>query len=176
MRTRRTWVPAQGGDWNQDDFVVNYEAAISAYPTANRMPVIVGEWGVPNSRTPGNAALVAAQVDAMERFASGWALFYFCASDGGGYCAMGADRQAAPGNEPAYGPYARAIAGTPNAEHFDAATGQYSATYTAAAGRSEIWVPSSVYVPLPTCRSPEARRTTTRRSRHWASRRSPDRR
>ncbi|UNK71347.1 cellulase family glycosylhydrolase [Microbacterium sp. H1-D42] len=135
----------EGGDWTQDDFVVNYEAAISAYPTANGMPMIVGEWGVPNSRTPGNAALVAAQVSAMERFASGWAIWYYCASDGGGYCAMNGDGGAAPGNEPAYGPYARAIEGVPGAEQFDAATGTYTVTFTAGAGQSEIWVPQSTY-------------------------------
>jgi endoglycosylceramidase len=140
----------EGGDWVGDDgFVENYEAAISAYPTANGMPTIVGEWGVPNSRTPGNAALVAAQVDSMERFASGWAMFYWCRSSWGGYCALDADGTAAPGNEPAFGPYARAISGTPGAEHFDAATGTYTLSYTAAAGPSEIWMPSATYATTP---------------------------
>lgn len=140
----------EGGDWPGDDgFVENYEAAISAYPTANGMPTIVGEWGVPNSRTPGNAALVTAQVDSMERFASGWAMFYWCRSASGGYCALDADGTAAPGNEPAFGPYARAIAGTPGSEHFDAATGEYALSYTAGAGPSEVWVPNAAYVQAP---------------------------
>lgn len=139
----------EGGDWVGDDFVVNYEAAISAYPAANGMPLIVGEWGVPNSRTPGNAALVAAQVASMERFATGWSMWYFCRSDHGGYCAMDAAGGAAPGNEPAFGPYARAIAGVPGAEHFDAATGDYSLSYTAGAGPSEVWVPSAAYAQRP---------------------------
>ncbi|MFE6965178.1 cellulase family glycosylhydrolase [Agromyces sp. NPDC057679] len=139
----------EGGDWPGDDFVVNYEAAISAYPSANRMPLIVGEWGVPNSRTPGNAALVAAQVASMERFASGWAMWYWCRADGGGYCAMDASGKAAPGNEPAFGPYANAIAGVPGAEHFDATTRAYSLSYTAAGGPTEVWVPSSVYASSP---------------------------
>ena len=139
----------EGGDWTGDDFVVNYEAAISAYPTANGMPLIVGEWGVPNSRTPGNAALVAAQVAAMERFASGWSIWYYCRSDGGGYCAMDAAGGAAPGNEPAFGPYARAISGVPGSAHFDAATGDYTVSFTAGAGPSEIWVPTSTYAQAP---------------------------
>lgn len=140
----------EGGDWPGDDgFVENYEAAISAYPTANGMPMIVGEWGVPNSRTPGNAALVAAQVAAMERFASGWSIWYYCRADGGGYCAMDASGGAAPGNEPAFGPYARAVAGVPGSEHFDAATGSYTLSYTAGAGQTEVWVPAWAYPSSP---------------------------
>lgn len=139
----------EGGDWVRDDFVVNYEAGISAYPTDNGMPMIVGEWGVPNSRTPGNAALVAAQVAAMERFAGGWSIWYYCRSDHGGYCAMDASAGAAPGNEPAFGTYARAVAGVPGSEHFNAATGEYTLSYRARAGQTEVWVPSSVYTAAP---------------------------
>ncbi|BDZ55050.1 cellulase family glycosylhydrolase [Agromyces marinus] len=135
-----------GGDWPGDDgFVENYEAAISAYAVEHGMPLIVGEWGVPNSRTPGNAALVAAQVESMERFATGWAMFYWCRSDRGGYCALDGQGLAAPGNEPAFGPYARATAGIPGTEHFESATGEYTMTYTAGAGATEIRVPASVY-------------------------------
>lgn len=140
----------EGGDWPGDDgFVENYEAAISAYPSANGMPMIVGEWGVPNSRTPGNAALVAAQVAAMERFAGGWSIWYYCRSDHGGYCAMDASGGAAPGNEPAFGPYARAVSGTPGAEHFDATTGTYTLSFTAGAGQTEVWVPAASYAKAP---------------------------
>lgn len=96
-----------------------------------------------------HAALVAAQVAAMERFATGWTIWYYCRADGGGYCAMDAAGNAAPGNEPAFGPYARAIAGVPGAEHFDATSGEYTVSCTAGAGSSEIWVPTSTYAQTP---------------------------
>lgn len=83
----------EGGDWVRDDIVVNYEAGISAYPTDNGMPMIVGE-----------SALVVAQVAAMERFAGGWSIWYYCRADGGGYCAMDASGQAAPATNPPSAP------------------------------------------------------------------------
>ncbi|MDL9981216.1 cellulase family glycosylhydrolase [Microbacterium sp. ASV49] len=135
-----------GADWDPSNgFVENYEAAISLYATENKMPLIVGEWGPPNSRTPGNSALVAAQVASMERFATGWSMWYWCKSDHGGYCAMDAAGNPAPGDEPAFGPYAAATAGIPGSEHYDATTGAYALTYTAGAGSTEIFVPTSVY-------------------------------
>jgi endoglycosylceramidase len=135
-----------GADWPTDDgFVENYEAAITAYAAANRMPLIVGEWGPPNARTPGNTALVAAQVSAMERFATGWSMWYWCRSDHGGYCAMDAAGNPAPGDELVFGPYATATAGMPGTEHYDAATGAYALSYTAGPGSTEIFVPASAY-------------------------------
>src|SRR5207244_2570805 len=62
-----------GQDWDPSNgFIENYTAAITAYPQANHLPVLVGEWGPPNSRTPGNAELVRRQVAAMSGFAAGW--------------------------------------------------------------------------------------------------------
>ncbi|WBP86681.1 cellulase family glycosylhydrolase [Kitasatospora cathayae] len=101
-----------GADWNPaDGFIQRYTAAITAYPTANRLPVLVGEWGPPNSRTPGNTQLVRRQVAAMDGFADGWTMWYWCRGTGG-YCALDPAGHPAPGDEPAFGPYPVAVAGT----------------------------------------------------------------
>ncbi|MFD8320131.1 cellulase family glycosylhydrolase [Kitasatospora purpeofusca] len=101
-----------GADWDPaGGFVERYTAAITAYPNARRLPVLVGEWGPPNSRTPGNTQLVRRQVEAMDGFAGGWTLWYWCRGDGG-YCALDPAGRPAPGEEPAFGPYPVATAGT----------------------------------------------------------------
>ncbi|WP_031077211.1 cellulase family glycosylhydrolase [Streptomyces sp. NRRL WC-3742] len=101
-----------GADWNPaDGFVEQYTAAITAYPAAHRLPVLVGEWGPPNSRTPGNRQLVARQAAAMDGFAEGWTMWYWCRGTGG-YCALDPAGLPAPGEEPAFGPYPVAVAGS----------------------------------------------------------------
>lgn len=37
----------------------------------------------------------------------------------------------------------------PGAEHFDAASGEYTLSYRARAGQIEVWVPSSMYTAAP---------------------------
>ncbi|MFI2611622.1 glycoside hydrolase family 5 protein [Kitasatospora sp. NPDC018619] len=101
-----------GADWDPSDgFVERYTAAVTDYPAAHRLPVLVGEWGPPDSRTPGNGALVRRQVAAMDGFAEGWTLWYWCRGNGG-YCALDRAGRPAPGEEPAFGPYPVAVAGT----------------------------------------------------------------
>ncbi|MGV9269787.1 cellulase family glycosylhydrolase [Kitasatospora sp. NPDC003701] len=101
-----------GADWDPSGgFVENYTAAITAYPAAHHLPVLVGEWGPPNARTPGNTQLVRRQVAAMDGFAAGWAMWYWCRGNGG-YCALDPAGRPAPGDEPAFGPYPVAVAGT----------------------------------------------------------------
>ncbi|MQS14337.1 glycoside hydrolase family 5 protein [Streptomyces kaniharaensis] len=101
-----------GHDWDPSDgFVERYTAAITGYPAAHRLPVLVGEWGPPDSRTPGNTQLVQRQVAAMDGFAEGWTMWYWCRGTGG-YCALDPAGRPAPGDEPAFGPYPAAVAGT----------------------------------------------------------------
>ncbi|MFD5921026.1 cellulase family glycosylhydrolase [Kitasatospora sp. NPDC058201] len=101
-----------GADWDPaGGFVEDYTAAIAAYPAAHRLPVLVGEWGPPDARRPGNALLVRRQVDAMDGFAAGWTMWYWCRGDGG-YCALDPAGRPAPGHGPAFGPYPAAVAGT----------------------------------------------------------------
>ncbi|MEV4611924.1 cellulase family glycosylhydrolase [Kitasatospora sp. NPDC049258] len=134
----RDWDPAGG-------FVERYTAAISAYPAAHRLPVLVGEWGPPNSRTPGNAELVRRQVEAMSGFAAGWTMWYWCRGTGG-YCAPGPDGRPAPGEEPAFGPYPAALAGRPVSEGYRDG-GRWSLTFIAGRtpGRTEVVLPAGAY-------------------------------
>ncbi|GAA2356886.1 hypothetical protein GCM10010404_06910 [Nonomuraea africana] len=134
-----------GGDWDPSSgFIERYEAAIGQYPRANEMPVVVGEWGPPNSRLPGNRQLIAGSVAAMDRFASGWAMFYWCRSAGGGYCQLDADGAAAPGAEPALGAYARRVAGLPVSESYDPVSRTLKLTYTTRRG---VHAPTEISVP-----------------------------
>ncbi|GAA3167654.1 MULTISPECIES: glycoside hydrolase family 5 protein [Streptomyces] len=130
-----------GADWDTGSrFVENYEAAVGAYPTAHRLPVLVGEWGPPQAVTPGNAELFRRQVASMDRFAAGWALWYDCrARDGGGYCAYDTDGSPAPGKQPAFAPYAPAVAGIPAAESYAPGTRTYTLTLTATRTTRRAW-------------------------------------
>lgn len=140
-----------GQDWDPEGgFIEQYEAAIGAYPAAHRLPVLVGEWGPPRATTPGNAELIRRQLGSMPGFASGWAMWYDCdAPEGGGYCVRDADGRPAPGKEPAFGPYARAVAGAPGRESYNPTTGEYRLTLTANRTTQRAWteitVPATVY-------------------------------
>ncbi|WP_329579993.1 glycoside hydrolase family 5 protein [Kitasatospora sp. NBC_01250] len=133
-----------GADWNPaDGFIASYTAAISTYPSAHRMPLLVGEWGPPNSRTPGNTELVRQQIAAMAGFASAWTMWYWCQGDGG-YCALGTDAAPAPGDGPAFGPYAPVLAGRP--EHESWAAGSYTVTFRADGGWTELAAPPTARI------------------------------
>ncbi|MFD9126114.1 glycoside hydrolase family 5 protein [Kitasatospora sp. NPDC059571] len=134
-----------GRDWDESDgFVAAYTAAVTGYPRAGRLPVLVGEWGPPTARTPGNAALVARQVEAMRGFAAGWTLWYWCRGDGG-YCALGPDGRPAPGYGPAFGPYPAAAAGVPVAESFDGSRYTLRLTADGSGRTTEITVPAGAF-------------------------------
>ncbi len=90
----RDWDPAGG-------FVEDYTAAVTAYPRAHRLPVLVGEWGPPSAATPGNAELIRRQLAAMRTFAAGWTMWYWCHGTGG-YCALTPDGRPAPGYAPVF--------------------------------------------------------------------------
>ncbi|GAA5012733.1 hypothetical protein GCM10025734_58520 [Kitasatospora paranensis] len=104
------------------------------------MPVLVGEWGPPSARTPGNAALIDRQVAAMQAFATGWTMWYWCLGDGG-YCALGPDGRPAAGDGPAFGPYPVATAGVPLAQSFRADRFTLEFTSGARGGVSELTLP-----------------------------------
>ncbi|GAA2232739.1 hypothetical protein GCM10010430_11680 [Kitasatospora cystarginea] len=129
-----------GQDWDPSDgFVEHYTAAITAYPRAGRLPVLVGEWGPPDSRTPGNTLLVRRQVDAMAGFAAAWTMWYWCRGTGG-YCALGPDGRPAPGDGPAFEPYAVALAGLPGTESYR--NGLYRLSFTSGRpGWTEVVLP-----------------------------------
>ncbi|MGK4580779.1 glycoside hydrolase family 5 protein [Kitasatospora sp. HPMI-4] len=130
-----------GQDWDPSDgFIEHYTAAVTAYPRAGRLPLLVGEWGPPDSRTPGNTLLVRRQVAAMTGFATAWTMWYWCRGSGG-YCALGPDGRPAPGDGPAFGPYAAALAGLPGTEDYQ--DGVYRLTFTTGRpGWTEVVLPA----------------------------------
>ncbi|KUJ41283.1 endoglycoceramidase [Streptomyces albus subsp. albus] len=130
-----------GADWDPSGgFIERYEAGIGGYPTAHRLPVLVGEWGPPKATTPGNAELIRRQVASLRGFASGWAMWYDCAGeDGGGYCVRDAQGRPAPGKEPAFAPYAPVVAGSPAGESYDPATRTYRLDLTADRTTRRAW-------------------------------------
>ncbi|WP_042368624.1 cellulase family glycosylhydrolase [Streptacidiphilus neutrinimicus] len=135
-----------GQDWDPSDgFVQNYVAAVTAYPQAHRMPVLVGEWGPPDADRPGNTELVAQQVAAMRKFAAGWTMWYW-GKGTGGYTPLGPDGTPHPGDAPVFTPYARELAGSALAESYDPATRTYTLRYRAS-GRlpTRVVLPPSVY-------------------------------
>jgi len=152
-----------GQDWDPSgQFIERYEAAIRAYPAAHRLPVVVGEWGPPKATTPGNAQLVRRQLLSMQGFATGWAMWYDCdAVDGGGYCARDRDGSPAPGKEPAFAPYARAVAGSPGVETYDPSTRTYTLTLTATPATRGTWTTLT----LPTAAFPRGARITAKGAR-----------
>ncbi|MFE3653172.1 cellulase family glycosylhydrolase [Streptomyces sp. NPDC059122] len=147
-----------GADWDPSGrFIEQYEAAIGRYPTTHRLPVLVGEWGPPQARTPGNADLIQRQVTSMDGFSAGWAMWYDCRADnGGGYCAYDRDGRPAPGKEPAFAPYAPAVAGIPGAESYAPATRTYTLTLTADRTTRRAWTLLS----LPATAFPHGARVT----------------
>ncbi|QMU76456.1 glycoside hydrolase family 5 protein [Streptacidiphilus sp. PB12-B1b] len=136
-----------GGDWNPSDgFIQAYTAAVTAYPRAHRMPVVVGEWGPPDADTPGNTELVQAQVTAMEGFAGGWTMWYW-GEGTGGYTPLDPQGAPHPGDAPVFGPYATAVAGLPLAEAYTPATGGYTLRYTVggSGANTRIVLPPTAY-------------------------------
>lgn len=134
-----------GGDYDPNGpFVDNFEAAISAYPREHKLPVLVGEWGVPDPTNPSHATLLRRQTESMERWASGWAYYYWC--KGGGYCAQNADGTLRPGITDLAQPYAQAIAGAPGQTHYDPVTKTYTVTYTPTSGLLGV-VPTKITLP-----------------------------
>ncbi|WP_037604581.1 cellulase family glycosylhydrolase [Streptacidiphilus rugosus] len=136
-----------GQDWDPaDGFVQNYVAAITAYPAAHRMPVLVGEWGPPNADRPGNTELIARQVAAMQGFAAGWTMWYW-GKGVGGYTPVGPDGAPHPGDAPVFAPYAQALAGSPVSESYDPATRRYVLRFrlSRADAPTRIVLPPSVY-------------------------------
>ncbi|MCX5210448.1 cellulase family glycosylhydrolase [Kitasatospora sp. NBC_00240] len=136
-----------GADWDPaGGFVEAYVAAVTAYPAAHRLPVLIGEWGPPDSRRPGNTELVRRQVAAMETISSGWAMWYWC-KGAGGYCALDPDGRPAPGDGPVFAPWPTALDGHLLSSHWTTATATYRLGWAAgsAGGPTELALPADAY-------------------------------
>jgi endoglycosylceramidase len=106
-----------------------YEAAVTAYPAQQRIPVVVGEWGPPDSRLPGMDRFYDDAVTSMARYGSGWAGYVWCY--GGGYCALDGDGRFLPRKERTATPYAAAVAGTVQEDAYTPQTRTHRLRYRA---------------------------------------------
>lgn len=116
-----------------------YEAAVTAYPKAHRVPVVVGEWGPLDSSLPNMGRFYREALASLARYSSGWAGYVWCY--GGGYCTMDEDGRFRTNKEQTAAPYAPAIAGVVHGEAWDPVAGVYRLSYDARAGVTRLSLP-----------------------------------
>ncbi|AYN38326.1 endoglycoceramidase [Streptomyces dangxiongensis] len=107
-----------------------YERAVTAYPERYGIPVVVGEWGPPDSTLPNMGRFYRDAMASLGRYASGWAGYVWCY--GGGYCAVDDAGVLRAHKELTAEPYAQAVAGTVRSAAYDAGRGVYRLSYRAA--------------------------------------------
>ncbi|WP_030562030.1 glycoside hydrolase family 5 protein [Streptomyces aureocirculatus] len=107
-----------------------YEKAVTAYPRAQAIPVVVGEWGPLNSGLPNMRRFHDDALASFTRYSSGWAAYVWCY--GGGYCALDRDGRLRTNKERTVTPYAPAVAGTVRSDTHDPGTGTYRLAYRSA--------------------------------------------
>ncbi|GGW10328.1 hypothetical protein GCM10018980_34280 [Streptomyces capoamus] len=115
-----------------------YERAVTEYPRRYRVPVVVGEWGPPDSTLPHMNRFYRDAMASLGRYASGWAGYVWCY--GGGYCAVDPTGAFRPHKELTAEPYAEAVAGTVRSAGYDPGAGVYRLSYRAAAHGSRTTV------------------------------------
>ncbi|GHA39565.1 cellulase family glycosylhydrolase [Streptomyces olivaceoviridis] len=113
-----------------------YERAVTAYPKRYRVPVVVGEWGPPDSSLPHMDRFYRDAMASLSRYTSGWAGYVWCY--GGGYCALDGTGAFHAHKELTAEPYAEAVAGTVRSAAYDAGTGVYRLVYRAAPRGSRV--------------------------------------
>ncbi|MEZ5381808.1 MAG: cellulase family glycosylhydrolase [Microthrixaceae bacterium] len=128
------------------EFFANWAKAITTYTDKYPVPMMVGEWGVPTPY-PTLDTFIAEALATLEDTTSGWTWFTGCF--GGGYCTFdenGDDREQV---EQIVQPYARAIAGLPEAHTFDPSTGTLRLAYVdgPSMGATELVVPADKVYP-----------------------------
>ncbi|MGC0328424.1 endoglycosylceramidase [Streptomyces sp. SAI-170] len=121
-------------------WIETYEAAVTAYPREQRVPVVVGEWGPLNNSLPNMGLFYRDALASLGRYTSGWAGYVWCY--GGGYCALDDKGVLRPNKDRTAAPYAPAVAGTVTAESQVPESGAYRLVYRAGHGVTEIRVPS----------------------------------
>ncbi|MEU7562347.1 cellulase family glycosylhydrolase [Streptomyces eurythermus] len=115
-----------------------YERAVTAYPRRYRVPVVVGEWGPPDSSLPRMNRFYRDAMASLGRYASGWAGYVWCY--GGGYCALDGTGAFRVNKELTVEPYAEAVAGTVRSAAYDSGAGVYRLVYRAAPHGSRLSV------------------------------------
>ena len=99
------------------EFFTRWRDAITTYTQRYPMPMLVGEWGLAHPDLPGMDEFVDLSLQTMDEVASGWSMFQMCR--GGGYCPFDAEGNPRPAIGRIFQPYARAIAGRPEATTWD---------------------------------------------------------
>ncbi|QTT75672.1 cellulase family glycosylhydrolase [Streptomyces mobaraensis NBRC 13819 = DSM 40847] len=123
-------------------WIERYEAAVVRYPRERRIPVVVGEWGPPDSTLPNMGRYYADALASLDRYGSGWAGWTWCY--GGGYCALDRDGRFQRHKEDTARPYAPAVAGDVRHTAYDPRDGVFRLEYTASAaggGRTDLTLP-----------------------------------
>lgn len=123
-----------------------YEAAVTLYPKAQRIPVVVGEWGPLNSSLPNMPRFYREALASLNRYSSGWTGYVWCY--GGGYCAVDERGRFRANKEQTASPYAAAVAGQVAADAYDPGAGTYRLVYRAA-GRDGATGRAATEVSLP---------------------------
>ena len=121
-------------------FFSSWADAIRGYAAANRIPMLVGEWGVAHPERPGMDAFVADSLATLDAEASGWSMFTMCRGEG--YCPFDAAGNPRPAIGAIFAPYARAIAGAPTSTTFDPEARSLRVRFdeSEATGPTEIWL------------------------------------
>ncbi|MFF9019854.1 cellulase family glycosylhydrolase [Streptomyces eurythermus] len=115
-----------------------YERAVTAYPRRYRVPVVVGEWGPPDSSLPRMNRFYRDAMASLGRYAAGWAGYVWCY--GGGYCALDGTGAFRVNKELTVEPYAEAVAGTVRSAAYESGAGVYRLVYRAAPHGSRLSV------------------------------------
>ncbi|KUF18006.1 cellulase family glycosylhydrolase [Streptomyces silvensis] len=120
-----------------------YEKAVTAYPRAQSVPVVVGEWGPLNSGLPNMRRFHDDALASFTRYSSGWAAYVWCY--GGGYCALDREGRLRTNKERTVTPYAPAVAGTVRSDTYAPDTGTYRLAYrsTPLPGATVVSLPPS---------------------------------
>ncbi|GGS83102.1 cellulase family glycosylhydrolase [Streptomyces cinerochromogenes] len=113
-----------------------YERAVTEYPKRYGVPVVVGEWGPPDSALPRMNRFYRDAMASLGRYASGWAGYVWCY--GGGYCAVDDTGAFRPHKELTAEPYAEAVAGTVRFAGYDSGAGVYRLSYRAASAGPRV--------------------------------------
>ncbi|MFF0465026.1 cellulase family glycosylhydrolase [Streptomyces mexicanus] len=128
-----------GADYDpRAGWIEAYERAVTEYPRRYRVPVVVGEWGPPDSSLPHMNRFYRDAMASLGRYTSGWAGYVWCY--GSGYCAVDDTGAFRANKELTAEPYAEAVAGTVRSAAHDAGAGVYRLEYDAARHGSRVTV------------------------------------
>lgn len=133
-----------GADYDPSaGWIESYEAAVTAYPKEQRIPIVVGEWGPLNNSLPNMSRFYREALASLNSYSSGWAGYVWCY--GGGYCAVDDRGVFRTNKEQTAAPYAPAVAGRVVTDAYDPASGTYRLEYRASVrpGTTDISLPPS---------------------------------